>query len=535
MKRLRCAEIEQGAASLRGKLKEDFDRLVDKHRREDNAPSSDTAGTGKDNFDRLVHKHRREDNDSSSDTADTEKEDLCVSYEREKLRLIQHYESQMLSLQQEVSALQQHFEAERTAFQQLQSGKLVQSIRQELQEEAGGRGGPLNHSWEEARRELMVQNQLLEEELTDLKGALVQERQRAAEAHALRETVRCLRAENKEAQCIAESLKEKMSRLHQQQDLERANFERHIDDLERDKEKALRVQALHLAGATQQGMGRAEAQREILRQVLQQVETMHASSPHGQPPLQEECELLKQSNGHLEEMVRVLRQRSDKELLEREREYQDHVHDLWVEKKRLQNMLQRTTDKVSLLETQRHAISLQEALTQRTQLADRIMAETEKEQRQERERWEDQKKKTQTQLEASTEMYLNLALQHKALRQSADAADDVDIVRCVSASVQLTQQMMLILYVVFQRQCSSRLTQQMMLILYVVFQRQCSSRLTQQMQQLYRENADLLTVLQQTETRHSAAQRRDATLTQQCHAWHTAVQRLLCQGGEEEE
>ena len=49
-------------------------------------------------------------------------------------------------------------------------------------------------------------------------------------------------------QCLAESLKEKVARGHQQQDLERANYERRIDELEKDKEKALRVQALQNAG-----------------------------------------------------------------------------------------------------------------------------------------------------------------------------------------------------------------------------------------------------------------------------------------------
>ena len=39
-----------------------------------------------------------------------------------------------------------------------------------------------------------------------------------------------------------------MARGHQQQDLERANYERRIDELEKDKEKALRVQALQNAG-----------------------------------------------------------------------------------------------------------------------------------------------------------------------------------------------------------------------------------------------------------------------------------------------
>ena len=39
-------------------------------------------------------------------------------------------------------------------------------------------------------------------------------------------------------------------------------------------------------------------------------------------PYQEECELLRQTNSNLEDMVRVLRQRSDKEQTEREREEQ---------------------------------------------------------------------------------------------------------------------------------------------------------------------------------------------------------------------
>ena len=39
-------------------------------------------------------------------------------------------------------------------------------------------------------------------------------------------------------------------------------------------------------------------------------------------PHQEECELLRQTNNNLEDMIRVLRQRSDKEQIEREREEQ---------------------------------------------------------------------------------------------------------------------------------------------------------------------------------------------------------------------
>ena len=43
-----------------------------------------------------------------------------------------------------------------------------------------------------------------------------------------------------------------MARSHQQQDLERANYERRIDELEKEKEKALRVQALQNAGTAAQ-------------------------------------------------------------------------------------------------------------------------------------------------------------------------------------------------------------------------------------------------------------------------------------------
>ena len=66
------------------------------------------------------------------------------------------------------------------------------------QEEIGGQLDQLRQSWEEERREMAVQNQLLEEELADLKGLLAQERQRSSEAHSLRETVRRMRSENKE-------------------------------------------------------------------------------------------------------------------------------------------------------------------------------------------------------------------------------------------------------------------------------------------------------------------------------------------------
>lgn len=62
----------------------------------------------------------------------------------------------------------------------------------------GGQVDQLRQSWEEERRELAVQNQLLEEELADMKGMLMQERQRSTEAHSLKETVRRLRFENKE-------------------------------------------------------------------------------------------------------------------------------------------------------------------------------------------------------------------------------------------------------------------------------------------------------------------------------------------------
>ena len=43
----------------------------------------------------------------------------------------------------------------------------------------GGQVDQLRQSWEEERRELAVQNQLLEEELADMKGMLMQERQRS--------------------------------------------------------------------------------------------------------------------------------------------------------------------------------------------------------------------------------------------------------------------------------------------------------------------------------------------------------------------
>lgn len=60
----------------------------------------------------------------------------CLSdaaFERDKVAMVQHYESQIMALQDEMEALRHDFETERAAFQQLQSGDLAQSIRQELQ------------------------------------------------------------------------------------------------------------------------------------------------------------------------------------------------------------------------------------------------------------------------------------------------------------------------------------------------------------------------------------------------------------------
>ena len=56
-----------------------------------------------------------------------------AAFERDKLAMMQHYESQIVALQDEMETLRHDFETERAAFQQLQSGDLAQSIRQELQ------------------------------------------------------------------------------------------------------------------------------------------------------------------------------------------------------------------------------------------------------------------------------------------------------------------------------------------------------------------------------------------------------------------
>ncbi|XP_076463674.1 uncharacterized protein LOC143295885 [Babylonia areolata] len=512
--------MEEGVDSLEGKLKEDFLELVQQQ----------------------IHKET-----SALDNIDN-KEELCAAFEQDKLSLVQHYESQIQMLREELGALRQDFEAERAAFQQLQSGSLAQSIRHELQEEMGDEVDEVSQSWEKERRELVVQNQLLEEELADLKGQLVQERQRSAEAHSLREAIRRLRSENKEVQVVAEGLKEKVGRLHQQKDLEKASYERRLDELQRDKDQALRLQALQYAGTKPHPQEEEEnaLQKEVLQQMMEEVEAMRSHSPldpifqeesldqlqgqitqlHHQmqeartaqlefQQLKDECEVLRQTNTNLEEMVRVLRQRSNKEQAEREREEQEQIQELSEEKKKLQNLLQRTTDKllqtstemaagqtqlvrkveelkqqagnmveletftglqVSLLETQRHAIALQEALMQRTQLADRIVAETEKQRRQERDAWEIQKAEMLSQHEATTEMYRSLAAKHKALRLS-------------------------------------------------------TTRLAAQLKELYAENADLMMVLQQTEAKHMAAQRRSRKLQQECQAMHDAVHHMLHRKG----
>ncbi|KAK7505603.1 hypothetical protein BaRGS_00003348, partial [Batillaria attramentaria] len=533
--------FSRGASALKGKLKDDFQHLVQHHQQ------------------------HRDDHTTSDEIPD--KEELCAAFEQEKLMLVNHYESQIVALQEELGALRQDFEAEHTAFQQLQSGDLAQTIRQEMQtarrlranrirakmfplqsiseqDEVSGQVDQLRQSWEEERRELAVQNQLLEEELADMKGMLMQERQRAAEAHSLRETVRRLRAENKEVECMAESLQEKLARGHQQQDMERANFERRIDELEREKERALRLQALQNAGPGSSGSFNAATDNQtvdVLEKVIQQVEAVQTVSPREHQvdqgnldqlqgeithlnhqlqeartaqfefqQLKEECEMLRQSNISLEDMVRTLRQRSEKDQTERKREEQEQLYDSWEERKKLQNLLQRTTDKllktssemagsqthlvreveqlkqkagnmveletftglqVSLLETQRHAISLQEALTERTQLADRIMAEAEKERRQERDTWEEERRDMQGRLDSTMDMYRSLALQHKQLRQS-------------------------------------------------------STKLGALVKDLYVENADLMSVLQHTEGKQRAAERRCRKLQERCQAWHDAVYRM---------
>lgn len=59
------------------------------------------------------------------------------------------------------------------------------------------------------------------------------------------------------------------------------------------------------------------------------------------------------------------------------------------------------------------------------------------------------------------------------------------------------------------------------------FQRQSTTKLATQLKDLYVENADLMSVLQQTEAKQIAAQRRNRKLQRQCQAWHDAVHRML--------
>ncbi|XP_025104179.1 trichohyalin-like isoform X2 [Pomacea canaliculata] len=127
---------------------------------------------------------------------------------------------------------------------------------------------------------------------------------------------------------------------------------------------------------------------------------------------------------------------------------------------------------VSLVESQRHASSPQQALVEHMQLSDRIMAEAEKQRQGERTAWEEEKREMQLQLRSTQDLHRNLVLQHKQLCRS-------------------------------------------------------STKLAEIAKDLYVRNVELTCELQQTERRLRTAQRQCRKLQETCQTWRNTVHRIV--------
>lgn len=221
----------QGEIGLKGKLREDFYELLEKHK-------TDIMKTQKEAMMKDLQKERL-----SMEKAFAQQKTLMdKSYEREKEELVKKYEEQVQFLRQQLHNLEDKMESEREAltkkFQDDRAGleeELACAIREELKDEYVSQMEKLQETYNLERKQLMQQSNLLQQELDAMFNEFNKEAKTTKKVDELNRTITALQKDK----ILAEKAQAELQKALQ---MTKTAMESRIAEI--DEEKASAVNAV---------------------------------------------------------------------------------------------------------------------------------------------------------------------------------------------------------------------------------------------------------------------------------------------------
>ncbi|XP_078313174.1 uncharacterized protein LOC111128949 isoform X3 [Crassostrea virginica] len=294
----------QGEIGLKGKLREDFYHLLEKHKR-------DITESQRESMMKDLQKERL----SMEKTFAQQKSQLDKGYEREKDELVRGYEEQVQFLRQQLHNLEDKMESEREAlskkFQDERAGleeELACAIREELQDEYVTQMEKLQETYNLERKQLMQQCNVLQQEIDTMQREFNKQSKISKKVEELNRTITALQKDK----ILAEKAQAELQKALQ---MTKSAMESRIAEIDEEKASAVQavtnemVQASREAGKQKATLDAVIREKEILEKSLQnlqkEVSQMQKESTKNSE-LQHLVDKLQERNTFLEEKLSTI-------------------------------------------------------------------------------------------------------------------------------------------------------------------------------------------------------------------------------------
>lgn len=295
----------QGEIGLKGKLREDFYELLEKHK-------TDIMKTQKEAMMKDLQKERL----SMEKAFAQQKTQMDKSYEREKEELVKKYEEQVQFLRQQLHNLEDKMESEREAltkkFQDDRAGleeELACAIREELKDEYVSQMEKLQETYNLERKQLMQQNNLLQQELDAMFNEFNKEAKTTKKVDELNRTITALQKDK----ILAEKAQAELQKALQ---MTKTAMESRIAEIDEEKASAVNavkkemVHASMEAGKQKATLDAVNREKKILEKSVEklQKENSELQKEAGKnSELQEKIAKLEEENRSLLDETRKLK------------------------------------------------------------------------------------------------------------------------------------------------------------------------------------------------------------------------------------
>lgn len=295
----------QGEIGLKGKLREDFYELLEKQK-------TDIMKTQKEAMMKDLQKERL----SMEKAFAQQKTQMDKSYEREKEELVKKYEEQVQFLRQQLHNLEDKMESEREAltkkFQDDRAGleeELACAIREELKDEYVSQMEKLQETYNLERKQLMQQNNLLQQELDAMFNEFNKEAKTTKKVDELNRTITALQKDK----ILAEKAQAELQKALQ---MTKTAMESRIAEIDEEKASAVNavkkemVHASMEAGKQKATLDAVNREKKILEKSVEklQKENSELQKEAGKnSELQEKIAKLEEENRSLLDETRKLK------------------------------------------------------------------------------------------------------------------------------------------------------------------------------------------------------------------------------------